>query len=312
MRIAFFGTPPPAVAYLDALADSSHELVVVVTQPDRPAGRGREVRPGPVKERAEQLGIRVITPETPADPAFIDAIAAADPELGVVVAYGEILRPKLLKLPAEGFINVHYSLLPELRGAAPVYGALRQGLERTGVTIQHMAEKLDAGDVILRREIEITDDDDRGTLTERLTQIGVGALLDAIDMIAAGTAPRVPQDERCATYVGRVQSEDCRIDWTRPADEVRDLIRACTPWSGAWCMLHGDRVRVQEVAVAQNILTNEGTPGEIVELPLAGGPVVACGDGAVEVRRLQPAGRREMTGDEFLRGARLEVGDRFE
>ncbi|MFW5867387.1 MAG: methionyl-tRNA formyltransferase, partial [Armatimonadota bacterium] len=180
MRIAFFGTPPPSVDYLDALADGEHEVVAVVTQPDRPAGRGREMRPSPVKERAIELGIEVLTPEDASADAFIDALAELNPELGVVVAYGEILVPRLLELPPEGMINVHYSLLPELRGAAPVYGALRQGLERTGVTIQHMAEKLDAGDVILRREIQIADDDNRGTLTARLTEIGVEAMMDAI------------------------------------------------------------------------------------------------------------------------------------
>ncbi|MFO8082455.1 MAG: methionyl-tRNA formyltransferase [Armatimonadota bacterium] len=312
MRIAFFGTPPPAVEYLDALAESEHEVVLVVTQPDRPAGRGREMRPSPVKVRAEELGLPIVTPEDASEQAFIDRVAAADPELGVVVAYGEILRPKLLELPAEGFVNVHYSLLPELRGAAPVYGALRRGLKRTGVTIQHMAEKLDAGDIILQRETKIVDRDDRGTLTERLTQIGVTALLDAIALVEAGNAPRDAQDEALSSYVGRVHSEDCRIDWSMPADEVRNLVRACTPWPGAWCMLGDNRVRVQDLSAVQNVLTNEGTPGEIVELPSSGGPVVRCGRDVVQLERLQPAGKRAMSGEEFLRGARLEIGDAFE
>ncbi|MFW5867545.1 MAG: methionyl-tRNA formyltransferase [Armatimonadota bacterium] len=311
MRIVFFGTPPPSVAYLDALVESGHEIVLVVTQPDRRAGRGRELRPSPVKERAEELGLPVAAPEDAAEAAFIDAVASADPELGVVVAYGEILRPNLLELPSEGCINVHYSLLPELRGAAPVYAALRQGLKRTGVTIQHMAEKLDAGDIILQRGTKITDRDDRGTLTDRLTQIGITALLDAIALIEAGTAPREPQDEAYSSYVGRVHSDDCRIDWSLPAEEVRNIVRACTPWPGAWCTLDGDRIKVQDICVVQNVLSREGTPGEIVELP-AGGPTVRCRSGAVQIQRLQPAGKKPMSGEEFLRGARLEVGDVFD
>ena len=312
MRIAFFGTPPPSVAYLDALHESGHEVVAVVTQPDRPAGRGREMRPSPVKKRALALDLPVLAPEDASDQAFIDQLAQTGFELGAVVAYGEILVRELLELPREGLVNVHYSLLPKLRGAAPVYAALRQGLDRTGVTIQHMAEKLDAGDIILQREIEIADDDNRGTLTERLTETGVEALLEAIEMIAAGSATRTPQDHEASSYVGRVHTDDCRVDWSLPAGELRNLVRACTRWPGAWCLLDGDRVKVQDVAGVQNVLRQEGTPGTIVELPPTSGPVVACGEGAVQIRRLQPAGKKAMSGEEFLRGARLEVGDGFD
>jgi len=286
--------------------------VAVVTQPDRPAGRGREMRPSPVKKRALGLGLPVLTPEDASDVTFIDELKKTGFELGAVVAYGEIVVRELLETPPEGLINVHYSLLPALRGAAPVYGALRQGLDRTGVTIQHMAEKLDAGDIILQREIEIAGDDNRGTLTERLTEVGVQALLDAIALMETGEASRTPQDHEVATYVGRVQTDDCRIDWSMAAEELRNLVRACTPWPGAWSVLDDDRVKVQDVAVVQNVLRHEGTPGEIVELPSAGGPVLACGEGAVQIQRLQPAGKKEMSGEEFLRGARLDVGERFD
>ncbi len=312
MRIAFFGTPPPSAPYLSALARSDHEVVAVVTQPDRPAGRGREPRPSPVKERAIELGLPVLAPEDAADGEFIDALAEVSPELGVVVAYGEVLIRRLLELPPRGFVNVHYSLLPELRGAAPVYGALRQGLERTGVTVQYMARKLDAGDILLQRELQIAEDDTRGTLTDRLTEIGVPALMDAVGLIEAGTAPRVPQKHELATYVGRVETDDCRIDWSLPAAEVRALVRACTPWPGAWCELGGGRVKVQDVCVVQNVLRQGGRPGRIVEIPLGGGPVVLAGRDAVQIRALQPAGKRAMTGEEFLRGARLRPGDSFE
>ncbi len=312
MRIAFFGTPPPSMDYLDALVESVHDVAVVVTQPDRPAGRGREMRASPVKQRANELGLDVLTPEEASAPEFIDALAQTDPDLGVVVAYGEILVPRVLELPPEGMINVHYSLLPQLRGAAPVYGALRQGLQRTGVTIQHMAEKLDAGDIILQRETEIANDDNRGTLTARLTEMGVAALLDAIALIENGRAPRQPQDDAEASYVARVQTDDCRIDWADTAREIRNTVRACTPWPGAWCRLDGDRIKVQNLSVVQNVLTQEGTPGEIVELPSAGGPVICAGDGYVQIDQLQPAGKKPMSGEEFLRGARLEKGRSFD
>ncbi len=311
MRIAFFGTPPPSVPYLRALLDAGHEVVAVVTQPDRPAGRGRAPTPSPVRMVAEELGLPVLTPESAASEAFITALDARRPQLGVVVAYGQILRRTLLELTPAGFINVHYSLLPELRGAAPVYGALRRGLTTTGVTIQHMALELDAGDIILQRELEIAEDDNRGTLTDRLTAIGVPLLVEAVTLIEAGEAPRTPQDEAAATYVGRVTTDDCRIDWAAPAEEVRRLVRACTPWPGAWCRLGGRRVKVQAVEIGQKMLSEEGSPGEIVEMSHGAGPLVRVGDGAVEVVRLQPEGRRPMSGAEFLRGARLAIGDRF-
>lgn len=312
MRIAFFGTPLPSVPYLSALAESDFEIVTVVTQPDRPAGRGRQPRPSPVKQRAHELGLPVMAPEDPSDVDFIAAFADAAPDLGVVVAYGEILIRRLLELPARGFVNVHYSLLPQLRGAAPVYGALRQRLTRTGVTIQYMARKLDAGDILLQRELSIAEDDNRGTLTDRLTELGVPALIDAIALIDSGDAPRVPQEHTLATYVGRVETDDCRVDWSLPAEEIRALVRACTPWPGAWCLLEGQRVKVQDVSVVQNVLRQEGRPGRIVEMPSGGGPIVLAGCHAVQIHRLQPAGKRAMTGEEFLRGARLAPGDSFE
>ncbi len=312
MRIAFFGTPASAVPYLRALNGAGHDPVAVVSQPDRPAGRGRKSRPSPVREAAEELGLTVLTPESAADVEFIEVLRGHAPELGVVVAYGQILRPDLLELPPAGFVNVHYSLLPALRGAAPVYGALLRGLDVTGVTIQHMAEELDAGDIILRREVPIAENDTRGTLTDRLTDIGVDLLLQAVSLIAAGAAPGTPQDHSTATYVGRVTAGDCRIDWGAPAGDIRNLVRACTPWPGAWSTLRGRRLKVQAVNVVQSSLSEGGREGELVEVTSKGGPVVAAGGGAVEIVHLQPEGRQSMSGGEFLRGARLDIGDRFE
>lgn len=311
MRIAFFGTPEPAAAYLEPLQAAGHEIVAVVTQPDRPAGRGRHLRPSAVREAAEALGLPVLTPESASDPEFVAALRTVAPEVGVVVAYGQILRRELLTLPPGGFLNVHYSLLPEFRGASPVYAALRAGRTETGVTVQYMARALDAGDILLQRRVPIAEDDDRGTLTDKLTAVGIETLLEALALLERGQAPRTPQDEAQASYVGRVETEDCRIDWSAPAPVVRDLVRACTPWPGAWCTLRGKRIKVQSLRTVQKVLSEEGRPGTVVEIADAGGPVVATGSGAVELVRVQPEGRQSMSGAEFLRGARLAIGDRF-
>jgi len=311
MRIAFFGTPEPAAAYLQPLLGAGHEIVAVVTQPDRPAGRGRQLRPSAVREMAEALGLHVMTPESASDAPFLTAFGALAPELGVVVAYGQILKRALLALPPQGFVNVHYSLLPAFRGAAPVYAALRAGLTETGVTVQYMARRLDAGDILLQWHVSIADDDDRGTLTDKLTAAGAQALLEALDLLQRGQAPRTAQDEAQASYVGRVETEDCRIDWSAPAQTVRNLVRACTPWPGAWCVLRGKRVKVQAMRTVQKVLSEEGGPGTVVEIANGEGPMVATGSGAVELVRVQPEGRQAMSGAEFLRGARLAIGDRF-
>jgi len=312
MRTVFFGTPALAVSYLAALESAGHELVAVVTQPDRPAGRGRQLRPSAVKQAALQRGLRVLDPGSAASAEFIEAIAKLRPEVCVVVAYGQILTAALLAIPSTAFINVHYSLLPELRGAAPVYGALRQGRTHTGVTIQHLAEQLDAGDIILQREMQIRPGDNCGTLTDRLTELGVALLCEGLELLARGQAPRIPQEHSRASYVGRVRAEDCRICWSAPGEQIRNQVRACTPWPGAWCLVGGRRLRVLEVTPVQIPLSQGGVQGSIVEFTGDGDPVVLTGRGALAVRSVQPAGKRPMSAAAFLRGARLQAGDPFE
>ncbi len=312
MRIVFFGTPEVAVPYLGAITDAGHEIAAVVTQPDSRAGRGRKSRPSAVKEAALEMGLPALAPESAADAEFVAQVAELAPEVGVVVAYGQILKPALLTVPSVAFVNVHYSLLPLLRGAAPVYGALRQGFAETGVTVQHLARKMDAGDVILRRSLAILPEDNRGTLTERLTDIGTGTLVEAMGLIASGAAPREVQDHEQATVVGRVMPEDCRVDWHVPATEIERLVRACTPWPGAWCMLGERRIKLKEVRNIQKTLSGEGRPGSLVEVSDVGEPVVMTGEGALVIAGLQPPGKRAMSGEEFMRGARLAVGDKFE
>jgi methionyl-tRNA formyltransferase len=312
MRIIFFGTPQIAVGYLEALQGAGHEVAAVVTQPDRPAGRGRKLRASPVKEAALGRAMRVLQPDSAASPQFIREIAELEPEAGVVVAYGQILKPALLAVPSVAFVNVHYSLLPLFRGAAPVYAALREGHTQTGVTIQHVAEELDAGDIILQRALDIREDDDRGTLTERLTELGTQLLLEALDLLGRGEAPRTPQDHARATYAPRVKSDDCRICWSQSATKIRHQVRACTPWPGAWCTVRGNRLRVLSVTAVRNSLSQEGDATEVVEVGSHSGLVVRTGQGLLSIERVQPAGKRAMSAAEFVRGARLEVGDQLQ
>ena len=312
MRIALFGTPAIAVGYLEAIQAAGHEVVAVITQPDRPAGRGRKVRASPVKEAALTRGLTVLQPESAAAPEFISQVAELEPDVGVVVAYGQILRTPLLKAPSVAFVNVHYSLLPLHRGAAPVYASLRAGDARTGVTIQHVAEELDAGDIILQRAVDIRENDNRGTLTDRLTELGLDLVEEALDLLAAGDAPRSPQDHSRATYAHRVHSDDCRVLWSATASEIHNQVRACTPWPGAWCLAGDRRLKVLQVSPVQNSLREGGKSGEIVEIGEERGPVVRTGSGGLVVERVQPAGKRPMPTTEFLRGARLQVGDCLE
>ncbi|GAH79899.1 unnamed protein product, partial [marine sediment metagenome] len=219
MRVIFFGTPQVAVAYLEML-HQRHEVVTVVTQPDRPRGRGRTLTAPPVKHRAEELAVPVLQPQKANEPEFIAELAALNADLFVVVAYGQILSRKLLELPQMAAVNVHYSLLPKLRGAAPVQHALMQGLTETGVTVQHIAQEVDAGDIILQRAVSIEPEDDSQSLTVRLTEVGIELLAEALGLLERGEAPRVPQDHAQATYAPLLTKASGEIDWGRPAADI--------------------------------------------------------------------------------------------
>jgi len=312
MRIVFFGTPSLAVGYLQAIQAAGHQVAAVVTQPDRPAGRGRKLKPSPVKEAALSGQLTVLQPESAASPQFVREVAELAPEVCVVVAYGQILTAPLLAVPSVAFVNVHYSLLPLFRGAAPVYAALRAGHAQTGVTIQHVAEKLDAGDIILQRPLDIHEYDNRGTLTQRLTELGIELVYETLDLIAQAQAPRMPQDHSRATYAPRVQSNDCRICWSDAAGDISNQVRACTPWPGAWCALRDKRLKVLAVSPVQVSSTQEGDLGDAVEICSNTGLVVLTARGGLLIERLQPPGKRPMSAADFLRGARLQVGNHFQ
>ena len=313
MRVLFWGTPEFALPSLRALLGEGHEVVGVVTQPDRPAGRGRVLQTPPVKRVALAEGIPVLQPERARGPEFEAQVRELAPELSVVVAYGQILKREILDLPPRGSINVHASLLPELRGAAPINWAIIRGHEVTGVTVMRMVERMDAGPVILQVQEPILPDESASDLANRLSELGAQALVEALALIEVGEAREVEQDESRATYAPRLEREDARIDWGLDAEEVSRWIRGLDEVPGGW-----STVREREVKVYRPLpmpdWEHDEEPGTVLRAeandPTAG-VLVACGRGAVWVREVKPAGKRRMTASEWVRGRGVAVGDRF-
>lgn len=307
MRIVFWGTPAFALPALRALGDEGHDVLAVVTQPDRPAGRGRELAKSAVKVEAEAEGIPVLQPEKARDPEFVAKLRELAPDLSVVVAYGQILKPEVLDLPRLGSVNIHGSLLPELRGAAPVQWAIIRGKEATGVTIMRMDAGLDSGPMLLRVEEPIEPDESACELSARLAEIGAEALVEALALIEAGELVPEPQDHAQATYAPKLGREQARIDWSLPAVEVSRWIRGLDDVPGAWSPL-GAAGAVK--LFCPTVDAAAGEPGTVLETR-GGGIVVACGEGSVLIREVQPPGKRRMGAADWVRGRGVAVGDRF-
>lgn len=305
LRVIFLGTPGFALPSLRVVADAT-TLVAVVTQPDKPAGRGKKLTTPPVAEAARRLGVPVLQPRTLKDHGVVAALAGYQPDLLVTVAYGRIIPRAVIALPRLGCINVHPSLLPLYRGASPIQRAVADGATTTGVTILYLTEDLDAGDIILQREVSIGAEETAGELEERLAREGAVLLSEAIELIARGAAPRRPQDHAGATYVGRLTKEDGQIDWNRPAREIVNIVRAMHPWPSAYTLWRGTLLKVWRARAGQG----SGVPGQV----LAVHPdciTVAAGSGAVDLFEVQPEGGRRMTVGEFLRGHAVRDGERL-
>jgi methionyl-tRNA formyltransferase len=262
VRILFWGTPAFAVPSLRALLGEGHDVVGVVTRPDRPTGRGRVLTPPPVKDVAEEEGIPVLQPEQPRGDEFMRVVRALDPELSVVVAYGQILKPEVLALPAQGSINVHASLLPELRGAAPIQWAIMRGFAESGVTIMRMVEALDAGPMLYQVREPIGPDETASELSLRLSEIGAEALVEALALLEGDAIEETEQDHALATYAPRLTNEDARIDWTQDAVTLAARIRGLDEVPGAWTTLHGQRVNLNRPTLAEST-AGETEPGLI-------------------------------------------------
>jgi len=305
MRVIFMGTPSLAVPILRAIHESKHEVIGVVTQPDRPRGRGRKVGISPIKELAMGLRLPIMQPETTREEVFIVEVSRMSPDLIVVAAYGRMLTRDLLNIPPLGCINVHASLLPKYRGAAPIQWAIANGERRTGITIIKMDEGMDTGDILLAQEVEIGDDDTAQSLHDRLAQVGANLIIKALDQLNRGTLRPIPQDHREATYAPLLKKEDGLIDWSQDARDIFNRIRGFNPWPGAFTYLRGFKLKIFGAKII---------PGEVRE---RAGKVVQSGPEGVKVttgkdylliKEVQLEGRKRMSIREFLIGNEIPPG----
>jgi len=311
VRILFWGTPAFALPSLRALEGEGHEIVGVVTQPDRPAGRGRKLKPSDVKVHATEEGYPVLTPERPRGDEFLERMTDLRPEISVVVAYGHILPPEVLELPPGNSINVHASLLPELRGAAPVTWAIARGYETTGVTVMEMVEEMDAGPILFQLEEPIGPSETATDLGSRLSEVGAAALVEALALLEADAVDPREQDESEATYAPKVDRETARIDWQREPWAVSDWIRAMDRIPGAWTTLGGEPVKLFRPVPLEGYEHDED-PGRILVADPDQGLTVAVEGGAVALDEVQPAGKRRMSVVDWLRGRGAQEGQHFE
>jgi methionyl-tRNA formyltransferase len=309
MRVLFWGTPEFAVPALRALIGEGFEVATVVTQPDKPVGRSRStLEPPPVKTVALEESLRVLQPERPRGEEFIGQIKKLAPDISVVVAYGHILTTEVIELPRLGTINIHASLLPKYRGAAPIQAAIRHGETETGVTIMRMVKALDAGPSIHQVRTPIPDDETYGELQMRLAELGALALIETLALMGLGSATETPQDDSLATFAPKVDRAATRVDWAGTAAEVARTIRAYDPKPGAVSTAKGAEVKLFGARVAD--WTTTASPGEVVRIDDAG-MVVACGTGGVAISRVHPAGKKRITPMDWSRGRGIALGERL-
>lgn len=305
------GTPAFAVPSLEALIEAGHEILTVVTQPDRPKGRGRETAPSAVKAAAAARSIPVMTPAGIREASFADSLRSLAPEFIVVVAYGRILPESVLSVPSGGCVNLHASLLPCYRGAAPINWAIINGDKETGVSTMFMDAGLDTGPVLLEKKVPIAGDDTTATLGEKLSTVGARLLAETIDGLLEGKVTPKQQDDKKATYAPVLNKKDGRIDWNSTSAEIENLIRGMHPWPGTFTHWNGQQIKIHS-ALANNATGAEAgaTPGTVVDA--SGDTIdVACGSGVLRITGLQPENKRRMKAGEFIRGYRIKKGERF-
>ena len=301
MKILFMGTPEFAKENLKALCeDGGNEIVGVISQPDKPQGRHMELIPTPVKAYALSQGISVYQPETLKDNAILPLLRELAPELIVVVAYGKILPEYVLNFPKYGCVNMHASLLPRFRGAAPIQRAVMAGDKITGITAMYMEKGLDTGDMIMKAEIEIGEEQTSGELHDALAELGGKVLLETVGLIKNGDVKAEKQDDSKATYAHMLTKAEGEIDWSKSAQEINNRVRGLNPWPMAFTFLGGKRIVIDRVTIAEG----SGEPGEVISAE--GALVVACGEGAVEIDSLKPEGKKKMPVSEYLRGHKID------
>jgi methionyl-tRNA formyltransferase len=304
VRVVFWGTPEFAAPSLRALVGESFEVVGVVTQPDKPQGRSRRIIPSPVKQIAIDEEIPLFQPKNARDPELFEKLSELKPDISVVVAYGHILPQKIIDLPKLGTLNIHASLLPALRGAAPIQAAIRQGLMQTGVTVMRVVPALDAGPVILQADTPIFEDETYGELQVRLSELGALALVETMTLVSLRKAEETPQDDSRATYAAKVTRESSRINWEDSAVEISRLIRSSDPKPGAFTKTPKGDVKMFGPKVVGGI---KGAPGEV--LSATGELVIACGIDAIRISGVQPEGKSRMSAHEWMRGRGAAVGE---
>jgi len=310
LKVLFMGTPEFAAVSLQALLDAGYPVVGVVTQPDKPVGRGGRVQPSPVKRLALQHGLRVFQPKRIRNPEVVAELKALDPDVTVVVAFGQILSKEALAIGRLGSINVHGSLLPRWRGAAPIQRAIMAGDTETGVTTMWMDEGMDTGDICLMARTPILPEDTAGTVHDRLARMGADLLLETLRRLEEGTAPRIPQPTEGVTYASKLERADEVIDWTRPAVDLFNQIRALNPWPGAYTVGPKGSLKIWK-AVPLPDFPAQGRPGAVVALQKGQGFVVATGSGCLLVQEVQPANRARMDAQSYVNGGGVKVGTQF-
>lgn len=305
MKVLFMGTPDFAVPVLEALIDK-HNVVAVVSQPDKPKGRGKKLQPTPVKAVAEAHNIPVYQPNRIKDEEFVNILKGIDADIYVVVAYGQILSQEILDIPKYGCVNVHGSLLPKYRGAAPIQWSIIDGEEKTGVTIMYMVKALDAGDMILKKEIEITPEDTYETLHDKMAPIGADALIEALDLIENGEAKPEKQDDSLTCYASMITRDMGQIDWTKTSKEIKNKVRGFNPVPAAFTEYDDEVLKIFNVNILEGY--DNGNCGEIIAIDKKKGFVVKTGNGAVMVTEVQAKGSKRMNCADYMRGHQIEEG----
>jgi len=311
MKVLFWGTPDFAVKSLKALIESNHEVVGVITQPDKPRGRGQKIQPTPVKEEALKHNIPVLQPEKiKNNQEILETIKKLNPDISVVVAYGKILPEEIINIPKYKTINVHASLLPEYRGAAPIQRAIMEGKDETGVCIMEIIKELDAGDVYACREVEITEDDDIISLHDKLAEEGARLLIEVLDKIEKGEIDKKPQNHEKATYAKPIEKSEGKIDFSRSAKEIFNQIRALKVWPKAYAKFRDEEVKILDAKIVEcNV---NALPGEIIKADEKEGIVVKTGDGCLLLKLIQFPNSKPITTQDAIRGYKIKAGERFE
>ncbi|NLP46622.1 MAG: methionyl-tRNA formyltransferase [Epulopiscium sp.] len=306
MNVIFMGTPEFAVPCLQMLLDSHHKVTAVFTQPDRPKGRGRQLTPPPVKILAQQHQIPIFQPVKIKDSDIVKQLQNLKPDVIVVVAYGQILSKEILEIPSYGCINVHASLLPKYRGAAPIQWAIINGETSTGITTMYMDIGLDTGDIIFQKSIPITSDDTAGSLHDKLANVGAEVLHNTLLQVEAGTAPRTKQQEEEATYASILKKSTGLINWNQSALQIQNFIRGLSPWPSAYTYYKNNMMKIWDVKITNKINENKNVPGQIINITEQE-VEVQTGNGTLILKEVQLQGKRRMTIQEFLRGNTIEI-----